>query len=362
MTKILIIITTSFVPWGGLTTVAMNYYRGMDKMGLQIDFASCNMAPQSLIDEVKQNHGQYTQLPDRKKKTLHYMKALYQLLKREKYDVVHIHGNSATMTFDLLPSVMAGVKKRIVHVHNSRNQHNLAHAVLYPFFNKMLTDRICVSEVSGKYLYKKNAFIVLNNAIDTRHYCFQKELREECRRSYGISEDAYVIGTVGKINYQKNHSFLIAVFAEVLKVKLNAKLLIVGGGELADELKLQIQTLGIEESCILAGMQDDTAAFLSAMDAFVFPSLFEGLPLSLIEAQASGLPCIVSDNVTEESNVTGKVVYVSLDDGVRIWSAKIRDTMNQERLSECESNIKLIKQRGFDIYENAGELRKIYLG
>ena len=361
MAKILIIITTGFVPWGGLTTVAMNYYRGMDKTELQMDFASCNMAPQSLIYEVNQNSGQYIQLPNRKKKTLNYMKELYQLLKKGKYDVVHIHGNSATMTFELLPSLMAGVKKRIVHVHNSRNQHNLMHTILYPFFNKMLTDRISVSEASGRYLYKKNKFIVLNNAIDIQHYRFQEELKEECRRKYRIDEDAYVIGTVGKLNYQKNHTFLINVFAEVKKIKPKAKLLIVGGGKLKDKLMEQIQALHIEESCILAGMQSDTAAFLSAMDVFVFPSLFEGLGMAVIEAQASGLSCIVSDTVPLETKVSDNIEYMSLRQPLEKWVEKIVTMNVGNRNIKSKKACSDIRNCGYDIGKEAYKLRQIYI-
>lgn len=361
MTKILIVITTGFVPWGGLSTVVMNYYRGMDKTGFHIDFASCNIAPELLVDEVNKNNSQYIQLPSRKKKIFCYMKALYQLLRRGKYDVIHIHGNSATMTFELLPALMAGVRKRIVHVHSCGNQHNTLHKLLYPFFNKMITDRIAVSDASGRYLYKKNKFIVLNNAIDINHYRFREELRKECRKQYGIAEDAYVIGNVGKLNHGKNHVFLINLFAETIKINSKAILLIVGGGQLIDKLKEQTQTLNIEDKCIFVGMQSDTASFLSAMDVFVFPSLNEGLGMAVIEAQASGLQCIVSDTVPSETKVSENIDYMSLQLPAKLWAEKAAASDTKNRRIKSEAACKSITNCGYGIEKEAYRLRKIYL-
>ncbi len=361
MTKILIVITTGFVPWGGLATVAMNYYRAMDKTGLHIDFASCNVALQPLADEINKSNSQYIQLPSRKKKIFSYMKALYQLLKREEYDVIHIHGNSATMTFELLPAFMAGIRKRIVHVHSCGNQHTLLHTFLYPIFNKLITDRISVSDASGQYLYKKNKFIVLNNAIDTSHYRFREELRKQCRRKYSIDEDDYVIGTVGKLNHGKNHVFLINVFAEIIKFKTKAKLLIVGGGQLKDNLMEQTRALNIEESCIFVGMQSDTVPFLAAMDVFVFPSLAEGLGMAVIEAQASGLPCIVSDTVPSETKVSDNIKYISLQLPVEHWAKETVRTDIQNRSIKSKAACESIASCGYGIEQEANRLRKIYL-
>ncbi len=358
--KILIIITTGFVPWGGLTTVAMNYYRAMDKSGLQIDFASCNKAAQSLAEELEQNSSKYIQLPDRQKHVMKYMSVLYSRLKKEHYDVVHIHGNSATMAIDLLPAWLAGVKKRIVHVHNIRNQHEKLGKLLSPFMNSFLTDRLAVSKEAGGYLYGKEPFCILNNAIDVEHYRYNQELRKKCRETWGIPTDAFVVGTVGKMNAQKNQMFLLEVFAGVLKTMPDTKLLIVGDGELREELVRKAQLLGVEGSCILAGMQEDVAEFLSAMDVFVFPSIYEGISLALVEAQASGMNCYYTNSLTGRGIITDNCFGVDLryiDD----WVSAIVNVGRCDREEISDISIVKLREYEFDINSMAEQLRKLYV-
>ncbi|HBI61977.1 MAG TPA: glycosyltransferase family 1 protein [Lachnospiraceae bacterium] len=360
MRKVLIIITTGFITWGGLTTVALNYYRAMDKTGFKIDFAADNEAEQSLLEELGRNGSAYIQLPNREKHTVKYMAALYKQLKQGGYDVVHIHGNSATMAFDLFPARLLKIEKRIVHVHNVRNNHRLLHDILKQTMNSWADIRLAVSDEAGHYLYGKRKYAVLNNAVDGECYRFDQKKRAECRKDWNIPDSAYVIGTVGKMNPQKNQLFLLDIFYEILKKRPESKLLIVGDGELRDKIKNRIKMLGIDDSCILAGMQSDVTAFLSAMDIFVFPSIFEGLSLALLEAQASGLKCFYTDSLTKRGIVTKGCHGLKLEH-VEEWVKEIVKAEKYDRMKSSEEAIKRMTEAGLNIPYEADQLRWLYL-
>ena len=355
MKKVLNIITTAFVPYSGLTTVAMNYYRNIAHEAFQIDFASSNDCPQSLEEELKDNGSRYYKLPNRTKSPLSYMKKLCNIC--HEYDAVHIHGNSATTVLELIPAKLAGVKKRIVHIHNTKSDHVIIHIILYPVMKYLMTDAIACSDTAGKWIFKD--YIVLNNAIETDKYAYNRENRIKIRELLGVEEGMFLLGNVGKVNEQKNHLFLLDIFK---KYKLNhpdSKLLIIGDGVMRPSLEEKIKVLSFEKDVILTGMLNDVAPYYSAMDAFLFPSLWEGFPLSLIEAQANGLQCISSTNVTEESNVTGKVMYLDLVQ-VNAWSDAVKITDALDRIRESTENVQLLAKNGFDIKTNAKELEKIY--
>lgn len=365
MKRVLIIITTGFVPWGGLTTVMMNYYRIMDKTGMQIDVVSCNAASPSLIDELSKNGGRYIQLSDRKKHTVQYVRDLCRLLKHERYDVIHIHGNSATMLIELFPAWILGIKKRIVHVHTTKNRHRLAHAVMKEPMNLLTNMRLAVSEEAGHYLYGSRKFKIMRNAIDTVHYQFKHDNRLRCRREWGIPESAYVVGTVGKMYDVKNQLFLVEVFAKVLDRIPNASLLMVGDGVLRKEIEAKIAALGIKKSCVLTGMQGDAAAFLCAMDCFVFPSLYEGFPLALLEAQTSGLYVVCSESITREAMITEWCVCRPLHNQEE-WIKQIcifhEEFSHYERSERSAAGVRQIENKNLEIRNQADRLREIYMG
>ncbi len=360
MAKVLVVITTGFVSWGGLTTVAMNYYQVMDKTGFLINFASINEIEKPLLTILKQNNSRYIQLPDRKLNLLGYMRALYEEIKVEKYDIIHIHGNSATMAIELFLAYLIGVKTRIGHVHTSRPQHFILNVMLKPFMQRLITQRVAVSEEAGKNLFGDRKFLILNNAIDVNHYRFNKKDRDTFRKRMHISENDFVIGNVGKINAGKNQKFLVEIFAAICKTKENAKLLIVGDGELKEELLLKIHALGIEGRCILAGMQMDTAPFLSVMDVFVFPSFYEGLSLSLLEAQASGLKCYYTETLARRGIVAPYCYGLGLDKKSD-WINAISNVKEYDREKTSERAIECLTECGFNINNESNHLKELYL-
>lgn len=358
MRKVLIVITTAFVPYGGLTTVVMNYYRAMGLNGLLIDFASINVCPDILRSELQANGSRYYCLGNRKN-IVSYFLNLRRIIQINKYDVVHINGNSSTMLLDLLPAVILGVPIKIAHVHSMRTKHPVLNAMANPFFKRSYNIALSVSKDAGEWLYGNNYF-VLNNAINIDKYSFSNEKRKKIRAKYGFDKDT-VIGTVGKLNAQKNHFFLLNVFDKLKKIHPKCKLMIVGGGELELNLKEYAKRLNIDKDVIFTGMVDDASKLIQAFDFFVFPSIFEGLGLALIEAQASGLRCLASDVIPKESCVTDSVKYMSLDDNYSEWAQYISTNLVYDR-SVNSANAKVsITKHGYNINVEAGKLRTLYL-
>ena len=222
-----------------------------------------------------------------------------------------------------------------------------------------LTHLFMCGETSGKWLYgekNKSRFLMLNNAIDAVSYIYDLSKREEMRRHLGLA-DELVIGHVGRFNPQKNHSFLIDIFAALLKKEPNAVLLLAGGGEDMTKIQAKAQILGIAEHVRFLGVRSDVADLMQAMDVFVFPSLYEGLGIALIEAQAAGLPCVVSDTIPHEAYLTDLVDSESLSAPAEKWAEKI---LSKRAIHRTDRRAE-IAAHGFDITIEAVKLQEFYL-
>lgn len=362
MKKILIIFLPDFASRGGITIAVMNYYRNMDRSGLAIDFASTNAIEEAQRLELSENGSTYYDLGRRKKTPVRYYANLYKLLRRNHYDVIHVNGNSATMAMELMIAKRCGVKKRIAHSHNERTSHPVLHKLLGPLFKRAYTDALSVSDASGKWLYG-SGYKVLNNAIDTEHYAFDAAARERVRRALNIPSDHVIVGTVGRLNYQKNTEKILSIFQKYHQANPKSSLLIVGDGEQMAHLQDAAKAMGIEDAVIFAGMQDDTAPFLQAMDVFLFASRFEGRCLSLMEAQASGLYCLLPDNLSDENKSTTNLigVYSLYEDEVVPADWLNRHVSPEGRAERSLSACAQIADCGFSIRDKANELRALYL-
>lgn len=357
--KVLIIITTGFVPYGGLATVVMNYYRAIDKTNLTIDIASNNEPPEVLLDELKVNGSTYYNLGTRGN-IIRYCHNINKVLKNN-YDVVHVNGNSATMVLELLPAMIKRVPMRIAHVHNTRTEHPYMNKLSYPLFMKTFTKALAVSGAAGRNLFH-SGYTVLNNAIDVKKYVYSEKARAEIRQELGLGEDVYVIGNIGKLNHSKNQEYLLNVFAS-LKGKLEGiKLLIVGGGALEQDLVKQCNDLGISRDVVFTGMVDNASAYIQAIDFFVFPSRYEGLPLALLEAQTSGLKCLISDTIPSEAIATDHVKAMSLDGDYDKWADYIVENKDYDRGQYSDEAVITIREHGFDISREADRLVDVYAG
>lgn len=265
--------------------------------------------------------GQVWNMPSRRKQPVMYMLALYRLMKRKCFDCVHIHGNSATMAIDLFPAYMAGIATRITHVHNCAKQSFIKQQTLGRILNKLVTNPVACSKAAGKMLYH-NRFTVITNGIDCTRFSFSAESRHRIRQELHL-ENMLVIGHIGRFSKQKNHLRLLRIFAAVLKKQPNSRLLLCGSGENEPLCREEAKKAGMSEKILFLGEVTNPEDYLSAMDVFVLPSLFEGLPLVGVEAQASGLPCVFSDKITEEAAILNTSQFLSLSESDDVWAEAI---------------------------------------
>lgn len=352
---------------GGSEQVVLNYCSRMRDIHFDLLY---QYEPNSQILERFNEAGiNCIQIPDKVHHPLRHIWTMYKIFRQGKYDVVHCHLDWFLNSYVCFIAMLAGIKKRIAHHHQAYSVRSLSQAeeprirlVSMPnYLIKILlssllripcklfaTHWLACGEAAaingwGKRAFKKGKVTVLPNAIDPERFKFSEKSRQEIRARYGIKEDDFVIGHVGRFYPQKNHEFLIDVFSEVCKQKPNAKLLLLGEGPLQEKIRQKVETLGLAESVVFAGLQKDPAPFYSAMDVFAFPSLWEGLPLTLVEAQYSGLPCVVSENVTREIVIKENVYPLSIDDA-KPWCEKICSLRERKRFSLSE-----IKNEKFDI-------------
>lgn len=296
------------------------------------------------------------QIPDKVRHPLKHLWMMYKIFRQGRYDVVHCHLDWFLNSYVCFIAMLAGVRKRIAHHHQAYGNNLLCSLVRIPC-KLFATHWLACGEAAaingwGKSAVAKGKVTILPNAIDPERFKFSESARREIRAKYGIAEDDFVVGHVGRFYPQKNHEFLIDVFAELHKQKSNAKLLLLGDGPLQEKIRQKVETLGLGGAVIFAGLQKEPAPFYSAMDVFVFPSLWEGLGIVLLEAQYSGLPCVVSDAVPKEVFVTSSYDQLNCFKS-KIWMSSIVcfDSVNRN----CE-----IQSSKYDINVRYCELKKIY--
>lgn len=296
-------------------------------------------------------------LPSRKKKTGAYCRALKKELTRGSFDIVHVHGNSATMAIELFIAKISGIKGRIAHCHNTTCEHKIMHILLKSIFNLLYTSGAACGKEAGEWLFGEKPFCVIPNGFNTEKFRFDKEKRILVRKELGITHQE-VLGHVGKINFQKNQEFLLRIFERYASNHPNAVLLLVGDGPNYNIIKDLITKSLYRERIILYGETEMLDQMYMAMDVFVFPSKFEGLPIALLEAQMSGLPCVVSEVITQEGIISENVIRLSLDEPFEKWIEAIERTKQGDRESFYDKHLQKIKQ--YDITENVKILEKLY--
>lgn len=354
--KILIINTVVF-KLNGITSVIMNYFRKMDKKDIDIHFMTINEITDEYKNEIE-SFGSKVYYIERKKNPIKYIFDLKKLLKENCYDIVHIHGNSATMALETMAAYLARVPVRIIHSHNTTCKYRVIHNILYPMLRKTYTHGFACGNEAGKWLFKKNKYEIIKNGIDLEEFKYNEKERKKYREKINAGNKT-ILGHIGNFVYQKNHDFLIDLFNELLKSDKDYLLLLIGEGELEEVIKEKVKRLGIEDNVIFIGKSMEVKGYLQAIDLFLLPSHFEGLPVVLIEAQAMGIPCLVSDKVSNEASITSLVKFISIDD-VELWKRNIKKQNNKTR--ELNSNLahKNINNAGYNISKNAEKMRLLY--
>lgn len=359
MIKILIINTVNFSYSDGISNVILNYYRNLDKSNIIIDFVVKQCLDDELKFEIMKNGGKLYELGYRLKSPLKYIRDVTKIIEKNKYDIVHAHGNSCTLAIEMLAAKKGGTKIRIAHSHNTTTKYKIVHKFLRKTFENNYTYGFACGVDAGKWLFKDKPFSILRNGIDAKKFQYNSELRHTYRNKLGL-EGCKVIGHVGSFNYQKNHEFLIKIFKELYTIDNSYRLLLVGEGNLKSEIEEKIARMGLKDVTLFIGKSKEVPQLMQVMDLFLMPSHYEGLPLTLIEAQASGLQCFVSDLITKEVNVTNLVNYISLNKSPKEWAEIIINKDNFDRESQKDKVVEIIFANGYDIHENVNLLKKTY--
>ena len=366
MRRILLVKWGGIEVWGGITVLLINLLQHMDRRDLDIDLYVFGRIKAEEIHQrfselgvhiICGNHDGY--------QPRQIASDLHAIMKKKRYDVVHCNTGGLELTaITMLAALLHGVPARIAHSHNSKPNDcpYSRRERMYQFINRSFsTVRLCCSNAAAEHLFGRSGAkraVVLKNGIETEKYRFDLGVRNKIRRELGL-EDALVLGHVGRFEQQKNHDFLLDIFAAVKAKQKNAALLLIGVGSLMPEMQEKTARLGLSESVFFLGSTDRVTNYLQAMDVFVFPPLYEGLGIAAIEAQAADLPVISSDTVPREACITSRFTYVPLKCSAEQWSDVILEETKhcRPRADQTEE----IRSSGYDITSSAERLFQLYI-
>lgn len=350
-------ITPALNNCGGIESYCMNYYRKMSA-DIHIDFATHEIKDDNYRKEIEKNGGKVYQFYPLGLKTM--FKSINQIKhffeEHKDYDIVHCNMANAAI-FYFYYAKKNGIKIRILHSHQDNYADKLLHKLrnipLIYFGKKYTTVGMACSKKAGDFLFKNKEYIIVNNAIYLQRYGYNDEIRKKVRKKLKIKNNNILLGTVGRLTEQKNQKYLIDILKLLNDDKY--KLIIIGDGHLEEMLKDKAKKLNVENNIIFTGSVNNVEDYMQAMDIFLLPSIYEGLGIVNIEAQVSGLPTIVSDNVPQEAKVTDLIKFVSLK-YIENWIEEIKNT----RIENRDSHIDDASQHGFNIEEESKKLEKIY--
>lgn len=339
---------------GGVESVLMNYCTHINDKEVQFDFICDEDSTDIPYDKIESIGGRVILVPPYQN-IFEYQKELTKVFTEEKYEIVHSHINALSV-FSLYAAKKANIPVRIAHSHSTSSKkewkRNLVKNMLRPFSKVFATDYMCCSEHAGRWLfgdkkYDEGNVYLLNNAIDVDYFKYNEEVRKDKREELNIPDDIKVIGHVGRFVSQKNHEFLIDIFNEVHKKDKKTILVLIGQGPLMGDIKKKVNELGIRDCVKFLGQRKDINELYQALDLFLFPSIYEGLGMVLVEAQGSGLPCIASTEVPTYAKVSDLVDFLDLDLGEKVWSKKVLEILNNSKArSVSKENF---EDKGYDI-------------
>lgn len=344
----------------GLETMLMNYYRNIDRTKIQFDFLTHRPEKGDYDDEIISMGGKVYYAPRLYPQNyLQYFKWMKKFFNEHpEYKIVHSHIDTMS-AFPLLAAKLNNIPIRIAHSHTSKLDRDLKFPIKY--LAKLIVPYVAnhyfsCGEVAGKFLYGNKKFEIIRNAIDVEKYKFNNKVREKKRKELNLNNE-FVIGHVGRYCYIKNQSFIIDIFNEILKERPNSKLLLIGSGPDEELLRQKVNKLNLNNNVIFLINRSDVDELYQVMDAFVMPSLFEGVPLVAVEAQANGLKCFLSDKISEEVFLTKNIEKISLGQKDEEWKEKILNS-EYERQEEIPEEL---FQKGYDIKRSMQELIKKYI-
>lgn len=364
MIKVLHLFTT--LGGGGVESFLYNYYVHMGEKNIRFDAIVSGSENGYMEPMFQKLGGKVYHIKRLRENPLEHWESIAKIIKNGNYDIVHCHGYKSTV--GLIFAKLFNCQIRIIHSHMAYVKESkiefLYRKILTIVAKKFATDWFACGIDAAKWFfgdeaYKAGRVTIVDNAIDLTKYAFNEEKRIEVRKKLEI-DDALVIGNIGRLTYQKNQKFLLEVMKELLNIIPNTKLVLIGEGEDRVELENQARKLKIENSVLFLGLRKDVPDLLSAMDIFVLPSRYEGLPVILAEVQASGLVCCVADSVTREIDVTNLLHYMSLEKGVAYWAKEIC-LLSRAKEKNRNQVIDQMAKGKYDITYQADQLYEKYI-
>lgn len=356
------VISTVGLQYNGIANIIMSYMQAMDFEGLDLYIIGTIAVEPAMAKKFENMGCKMVYLESRKNSPLKYWNELRQFIRKEKIEVVHVHGNSATMAIDMSAAWLGGAKKRLAHSHNTTCEQKRADKLLRPLFYMLTTGCLACGEDAGKWLYKGRDFVIIKNGRDEKIFKYNQEKRNELRHLHNL-ENKIVVGHVGGFLEQKNHVFLVEIMKAIYEKEKNVQFILIGDGVLKEQIKEKVTSYGLEGNTTFTGNVDNVNEWLQVMDGMLLPSLFEGLPLVSIEWQIAGLPSVLSDNIDKDCAVTELISFMSLEENTEVWANKVLEKIKKnDRQTASDNAIKLLEKEGFLLSTNVNLLKDIYIG
>jgi len=350
---------------GGIETYIMNMYRTVNKSEIQFDFL-VHTKEESFYDSEILAHGGYIyHISPRRNGIIKYIKELKVFFREKgsKYSNIHFHLSSLSNISHIIQASKYCNSKIILHGHSTSEGGKYIHKVLHKLnqerVEKYVDHYLACSNTVGNWMYGKRDFLVINNGIDPQKFAFSSDDRLNTRKKLSISDDEIVIGHVGSFSYAKNHKRIIDIFRDFHLEVNNSKLLLVGDGSDMKLIKTYVEKNDLKQDVLFLGIQKNVSPFLSAIDVLLMPSFYEGFPVSLVEAQSSGLPCIVSDSITKEVKLSNLVTFINLSESNDVWSMSIRNNLNKN-ISRFDY-LEIMENSDFSLEKSIQPIINIYL-
>lgn len=333
---------------GGMENFIMNLYEKIDKDKFQFDFIVHLKKENDYCELIKKMGGRVYVIPRLTQDPIGSLKMLYKIIKENQYKIVIRHTANALIAPQLLVAKLAGAKT-ICHSHNETDPQVTIHKIGKVLMKVAADRRLACSEKAGKWMYGKQDFRVIHNAINVDKFTYSEAKAERIRKEFGL-HGKHVYGHIANFIESKNHMYLLEVYAQIAKRDENAVFFCLGEGALRPQIEEKIKELGLEDKVILTGIRYDVEDFMSCMDVLIFPSFFEGLPLTLIEAQIAALPALISDTITKDVIVTeGLVTMESIEENPEIWAQIAIAILEEGKEKSRQCQRKSIQDAGYDM-------------
>lgn len=347
---------------GGIEQFLMNIYRNIDREKVQFDFIVHKEEKNYFEDEIIDLGGRIFRVPRKGNGIITNMVKLYTILNyNREYEIVHIHNNSAICVTDLIVAKLCKIKFTIVHSHSTSTakRKKIMHVILRSIMNKLTYKKLACSDLAALWFFgKSNEVVLINNAIDAKKFQYNVQIANKYRASLGVQPETILIGHIGSFSYAKNHMFIIEIFKSVIEKNNNSRLILVGEGPLLKDVINKVDELNLRDYVIFTGLRSDIPEILSAIDVLLFPSIYEGFPVTLVEAQAAGLKCVISDTITKQVNLTDLVEQLSLEEPPHVWAEKVLS--HREKYNRNNAYQEIVN-KGFDIIDESKRLQSIYI-